>query len=231
MTDDFYAALHSNQINGRPLYLPDLAVGRLVETPNEIRSTVDLFLAGQKLRHNTSAVIANGQQTYGGVAYCRTLKLWMYNNVNCDRIGSLWSHFGFSEVHLLPNPSYDITFLNLYGTHWKELMATGDPAQVTATDIRNASNGFQRSLVVLSASYGGLNVPPENPYSLDLAQAYVQKGAIFIGNSGITYGMSDNTVGLNDRLYERFAATLFATQTVGDAWRLAKHHYVQESRS
>ena len=44
MSDDYYAGLLPLPFKGRELYLPQLGVGRLVESPAEIATQIDTFL-------------------------------------------------------------------------------------------------------------------------------------------------------------------------------------------
>ena len=45
LTDDFYVDREPTPWQGRALYVPDLAVGRLVETPDEIGAAAEAFVA------------------------------------------------------------------------------------------------------------------------------------------------------------------------------------------
>ena len=51
LTDDYYVDADPIPYNGRSLYIPDVAVSRLVETPAEIKATIDAF---------ATSVTANG---------------------------------------------------------------------------------------------------------------------------------------------------------------------------
>ncbi len=53
LSDDYYAALLPIPYKGRELYLPQLAIGRLVEQPAEITTMIDTFI-GQPV---TSALL------------------------------------------------------------------------------------------------------------------------------------------------------------------------------
>ena len=47
LTDDYYVDARPIAFNGRSLYLPDIAVSRLVETPAEIGGQIDQFLTSE----------------------------------------------------------------------------------------------------------------------------------------------------------------------------------------
>lgn len=57
-SDDFYASYGAVVVwHGRNLYLPDMAVGRLVEAPSEMTTLVDVFLSSPSTPINNGQVV------------------------------------------------------------------------------------------------------------------------------------------------------------------------------
>lgn len=227
LTDDFYAA---RDVGNDRLYLPDKALGRLVETPAEMRQVIDVFLQDSQLTFSRSLVA--GYRDYAPAAnqILASLQRAGLPALNGSLIGNSWTAGQFRALHLQAQPSYALHFLMIGGVHWREKAADGGYTE--ASDIAAASGDLRRSVVATFLHHGGLNVPPINPNPLDLPQAYAQKGALYIGNTGYSLLLRDGT-GLTGRLYDTFAKEITdpANTTLGQAWIKAKRRYQQETPS
>ena len=57
LTDDYYAAVLPFNAFGRELYMPQYAIGRLVETPAEIQNMIAVYLDGNETIEPQSALV------------------------------------------------------------------------------------------------------------------------------------------------------------------------------
>ena len=57
LTDDYYVDAQPIPYNGRELYVPDIAVSRLVETPAQIEGVIDRFLEARGTLSGGSSVV------------------------------------------------------------------------------------------------------------------------------------------------------------------------------
>jgi len=227
LTDDYYTALRPVQPPGlgRDFYLPDYASGRLVETPEEIIAQIDAFLGNDGLNLNEAVVTSGdhpGQTLLAEKArvFCREIQADGLTT-DCSMVGDSWSYTQF--VDDVFNTRHDLAFLAHHACH--SCLAAPDRTLTTQMMDRNADH--HREIVYSIGCHAGLNVPPGAPWgSLDLVQAFVGKGAIYVGNTGYGFGFAHG-LGLSDRLMERFTAHLLNNRwdTVGEAWLAAKEEY------
>ncbi|MCA9950946.1 MAG: hypothetical protein KDE48_14945, partial [Anaerolineales bacterium] len=227
LTDDYYADRTPTTpdspfwYDGHVLYLPDFAVGRLVETPDEIGTAVDSFLAN------------NGQI-----------------NIDTNLVGylsDLTNDWGLEQCTLLQSPGYTATCTNdqqdyaqfavgqSFGGFWSAPHANHfNTGLLTSSQLQNSSTDYSQSLMSTIGCHAGLNVAPgssENAaYShLDMAQAFLGQGGAFIGSTGYTFA-SYISVGYSEALLQRFTAELLAenNRAVGAALLDAKQGYYAE---
>ena len=227
LTDDFYADKEPSQWKGNDLFVPDFAIGRLIEEPDEIISQIDTFLGGKTI--NTQRALVTG---YDFVQDSATLMRGLMVNdgiVNvssADYIGSVWPGNALRATMLVdatPNSRYDLISINGHATHISIGVPDGD---LKASEIVTATNDFSRSLVYNVGCHGGLN----DPLTLDLPQAFVAQGAIYVGNTG--YGWGGGGIVYSESLMRNFTRSVL-TETkaeVGPALTEAKQTYVSRAR-
>jgi hypothetical protein len=98
---------------------------------------------------------------------------------------------------------------------------------VTAAEVAGATNDLAGALVFSAGCHAGLN----DPGLLDLPQAYAQKRAHFVGNTG--YGFGGAGIGYSEELALRFARELLrdTSSRIGVALMRAKQMYYAQSLS
>ena len=239
LTDDFYAARQVRRIDGRPFYLPERALGRLVETPEEIAAVIDRFLgAGPEYTIDTGTALVVGgtnAQLTSATNLCHRLQAQSSVTPNCTLISTTWGRSLFQPLHLVNTPAFHFQMLHAGGTHWRVRMGNGE--YYFGQDIANSGASFARSIVAATMSHGGLNVPDSEQYPLDLPQVYLRSADVFVGNTGWSLFTPKGADGLTGKLYNLFAAQLYelpriaAPATVGAAWLRAKQLYWQEARN
>ncbi|MBI1293772.1 hypothetical protein GC175_02290 [bacterium] len=228
LTDDFYADIEPSQWKGNDLFIPDYAIGRLIEEPGEIIGQIDIFLGGKVI--NTQRALVTG---YDFVQDSATLMRGLMVNdgiVNvssADYIGSVWPGDALRATMLTdstPNSRYDLISINGHATHIS--IGVPDVADIQAGEIVSATNDFVRSLVYNVGCHGGLN----DPLTLDLPQAFVGRGAVYVGNTG--YGWGGGGIVYSESLMRNFTrAVLTETKAeIGPALTAAKQTYVSRAR-
>ncbi|HEY6030057.1 MAG TPA: C25 family cysteine peptidase, partial [Gaiellaceae bacterium] len=225
LSDDPYGTLDPVPLGGRPLYVPELAVGRLVETAQQIRQQLLGFTAGAApgvLDRSTAFVsgydfMSDGSQriadnlTAGGVAVSTLI------SDTYDKGGLLNGIFppgGSPADIVVPNGHYD--HFRAQPAAGGELLTTADvgplPGRVVFT------MGCHAGLAVSDVILGNTGA------QTDWAQSLTAGGATFAANSG--YGLGESTsVSYSEELTADFAAHLDGTGTIGDALVQAKRDY------
>jgi hypothetical protein len=226
LTDNYYADREPSDYAGQELYIPDFAAGRLIETPEEIMDLIDLFLTG----HTTTAssAVVSGYDFIKDVAteMCGILGTDLGGgNVDCELIGEEWNGNQLKTRQLDTVPRFDIQSINGHAN----LRTEGAPKSpnVRASDIAiDGSSDLSRALIYTLGCHSGFN----DTVALDLAQAFSQRGANYIANTGYGWGLG-NSIGLSERLMHNFTQELMegASSIIGKALADAKTRYYSET--
>ncbi|NJM42635.1 MAG: hypothetical protein HC853_18785 [Anaerolineae bacterium] len=214
---------------GRELYVPQVGVGRLVETPADILQQVNAFLA-QPVFVPTSALVT-GYDFLIDQARIVSNTFGSYGVSGIDRlIDNAWTANAFRAQFFGPANARGLNSLNSHFAHNR--FFPNDPNDVFASEVLTAATNFNNSLMFSVGCHSGLNVPdaffPGNPsLATDWPQAFARRGAAFVGNTGFAYGDSELL------LYSKKLMVNFATQlgtigeppTTGRALMLAKQQY------
>ncbi len=220
LTDDFYTDRKPSNCPGcanlkREIYIPDIASGRLIESPSQIIGVVDTFLADDTLNINDAAVTGYDSFADGAQAHCNTLRVAdIYSN--CTLIGESWTSSNFKEQIL--NTYHDITSINNHAAY--NLFGT-PKGIVYAKDFVNTSIDFSRTLFYTMGCHSGQNVSNE----LDLPESLAILRANYIANTGYGWGTKIG-VGLSEELMWNLTKELVKSQrTLGKALMEAKIQY------
>ena len=251
LTDDIYGTDEWTDANGQPLFIPKWAVGRLVETPQEIGAQIDQFVAsnGQAEQPpNQTALIAgydfmadgataaadSEAATLGSDKVTRLIcETWTKQDLLNDLLGPQSS--GCSNPNAALSPP-DIAGLNGHADNYRLLTAAGNSSG-TQNDLVSTADvtGLPPGRIIFSMGcHFGLNLPDIAPSAADAtaggarlkdwAQTFAQQKAILVANSGYGYG-DDVTVAYSEQLMSQFAKNLDGTRSVGQAFRDAKQSY------
>jgi hypothetical protein len=231
LTDDYYADRDPTPFEGRELYIPDLAVGRLIETPAEIVAFIDVFLAGSEVTLGDVLVTGYDFVQDAASAICGD---WQddlgADGVACTLIGCCWTGDEFRDRQLNATPPFKVQSINGHANHYQEGAPRG--GHIEAGEVALASSDLERALIYTLGCHSGLNVPPTNTVGpLDLAQAFAQKKANYVGNTGYGWGLLHD-VGLSERLMRLYTDELRRTESVsiGQALAAAKRCYYQQDQ-
>jgi hypothetical protein len=233
LTDDYYAGLYPMPYQGREIYPPQLALGRLVETPSEIITAINAFLATPVVAPQDSLV--TGYDFLIDQARAVSHTLGMQGVSNTTLIDNAWTATVFSSTLFPRSDSFDILSLNSHFAH--DLFYPNGPDTpsnyIYASSIM-APPDYTSVLAFSVGCHSGLNVPDAGaPFPTDWAQVFLRAQAgVFIGNTGFGYGDSD-LIAYSERLMTNFAEELgywanggAQRPTVGEAFLRAKQRYL-----
>ena len=244
LTDDVYGDTDPVDIgNGSALFVPRLAVGRLVETPTDITALLDGYrtgsgaldtstglVAGYDFLADSSAVVSNRLARAG-----RTVDDEL---IDAPGTPSPWNRDDLL-TRLLPGdgPAPGVTSLNAHFDHTALLPSLGDAGGsddlVSTADVAATAAGMLAKKVLFTMGcHAGLAVPdaylPDgsvDPLALDWAQALAgQEVSVFVANTG--YGIGDTSaIAYSERLMGLYAALLDGSVSAGQALAYAKQAY------
>ncbi len=228
LSDDFYADLKPLRWRGRDLYLPDLAVGRLVEKPGEIRAIVEQYLArGGVFTPTTALVTGYDFLIDSGEAISATLGARGFTSTLTTLIIDTWTD-GDLEAGWL-GQRQDLASLNAHFQHFEAIPPTGTQT-TTAGEVASATNGMSGTVNFSMGCHAGYSVHDEHATAgepLDFPQALARQAAWWIGNTGFGYGDSD-VIAYTEQLMRFFVRrmTSQAQMPVGRALIEAKREYL-----
>ena len=229
LTDDFYADFHPQLVGGRPLFVPDLSLGRLVETPAEMGAAITAFLAHEgQIATNTTVVTG---YDFGADAAQRYCELWQQDGVtpDCTLIDNTWAAATLA-TKLLAAGAKVFSLFN-HANHFEFASPQGGKDTITANDLAAGAADRSGSLYYIIGCQAGLNVPGANGAlpTRDMAQTMVALGATVIGSTGWAYGVDDQ-IGYMEKFMALLTEHLLAGDSamVGEAVRLAKVAYAEQ---
>lgn len=249
LTDDHYVDASPTDWQGRKLYLPDLAIGRLVETPADISATAGAFVvSGGQLSPETARSFGYDFFDDGADAVADNLsakltttrlinEVWTSNDLRCQFLGQ-------EAGGLTGCDTTDVTALNAHFTHYGAFSANGfntnDLSDFLSSSETAAApfGGLAGSIVFTMGCHAGLNVPDADSEApdpglgidpaLDYPQALAMQQAILIASTGYGLGETEG-LGGTEKLLEIFSRELIdGTLTAGGALMRAKQTYILE---
>ncbi len=222
LTDDYFsddAPERVEALAGKWLYLPELATGRLIETPDEIIGQIDAFLA------NSSTIIT--QSTVSGWAFLQDVSLEICSILQIDGLTPvchlIGNNFGRADyINGVVNAPYQLS--TFAGHSYHVCMRMPDGSKVCASDFAATSTEHGGALFYSIGCYGGLNVG-SGKNSTDLPQVMARRQINYFGNTGVGFGWYD--IAFSEKLMQLFTQqlTFGASQEAGKALLNAKHEY------
>jgi hypothetical protein len=241
LTDDFFVDRQPTQIKGHEVYSPDLAIGRLVETPDDMIHLINGFLGMPNGTVQVDNILVTGYDFVNDVALenCRDWRKAMNNHnekVTCliDQPTNHWTKQQLMDLQLRTNSVFKVQSINGHAFHSGEGVAASGNSILRGSEIvAIAALDFGGGIIYTLGCHSGLNVPPTNSREpVDLAEAFARKGANYIGNTGFGYGLQ-NAIGLSEKLMRLYTAQLIggSEATMGRALMIAKKQYLQSNSS
>ena len=249
LSQDAYGADVSIDIRTNVFPVPDLAVGRLVETEPEITNMIDAFLdVDGTVSPGSSLVTGYDFLTDAADAVVTELEdggttvdqLITDADVSPQRLfqpGDTsqreWSWTADDLRDALFGERHDLVYLAGHFSAQSALAADYDTS-VLASELATSGVDFRNALVFSGGCHSGYNLIDGHALattsSLDWAQAFAQEGAVLIGGTGYQYGDTE-FLEYSERLYRDFAEELRAGQdgtaiSIGEALMHAKRTYL-----
>ncbi len=228
LSDEPYGETAARDLGNRFLYVTDIALGRLVETPAEIEGMLAHFqnFDGQ-LDAQTAAVLGydflvdSSEQIAADLAD-PALGITVDDELadGLDAGGAKWDKDDAADkVVPTAGSAPDLISLNGHFDHYRALPADGDQvpnfndnflADTVINEIAATPSILQGSIIFSMGCHGGLSVSDlqigdagDNTNG-DWAQAFASDQAIFLGNTGFGYGDTE-AVAYTEALLARFA--------------------------
>jgi hypothetical protein len=218
--------------SGQGPYVPELAVGRLVETPTQILSQITQYI-NRNGAINPTRALTTGYDflSDGATRISADFKARLGNNNAQELINNSWSKANLLAAMFPSSNPPQLDSINAHYDHSRALPADENAAQresilYTTADLAGRSTsgrviftmGCHSALPVSDFVFG-------SPLNADWAQAYAQSGAVvYMGNTG--YGLGDTAAVLySEKLNVLFADRLDGSMTVGQALAFAKQEY------
>ncbi len=232
LTDNPYLDTRPVPASGRQLFIPDLAGGRLVETPTQIANAVTSFEnSNGTLRSSTAFVSGYDFVTDGSQLVTQRLQ----SILGTPSVKSLidtttpfvpatsWSKNGLLNAAFPPLGQAAINDWNGHYDNTRALMANGD--LLSASEL-TGTHAFSGGIFLTMGCHAGFQTTDAiigTPVA-DWAQYFAGTGTGFVGNTGFGLGNTDS-VAFSEELMADFAGHLDRTVSIGQALNLAKEDY------
>ncbi|BEP11707.1 hypothetical protein acdb102_00180 [Acidothermaceae bacterium B102] len=252
---DAYGAVSDLTIKGSVLPVPDLAVGRLVETPAEIDGQVQQFLGltnGTLPTPQSSLVTGYDFLTSAADNVESTLKAGLGSGARNDTLitnqgvptttvtgasgpSRTTSWTATDLANSLFSSHHDLVFIAGHFSA-QSTLAADYATQLATPDVAQHPGQFTNSLVFSAGCHSGYNLVdadgiPGLTLDLDWAQEMAQQKAILIAGTGYQYA-DTNFLAYSAKIYTMFAAELRAGSVgtpvaIGQALVKAKQDYLE----
>jgi hypothetical protein len=247
LTDDVWAEESPPQLFGHQLFVPDQAVGRVLETPGDITGMIDAFLAPSVdgaitpkrslttgydfLTDGAGAVKTSLEAAFGANAQTLISEDWVAKDPATGDVAN------DLEDALFPGTDPpQVSSINAHFDHTRLLPAAENQAKREANlyvsqDILDRGAGAVDQRVLFSMGcHSGLAISDQiygagDPLAKDWSQAFLAGGAFaWIGNNG--YGLGDTVeVAYSERLHALLARNIDELP-LGEALAQAKQEYL-----
>jgi hypothetical protein len=240
LTDDPYGLATAYESLAGFFYVPTVAVGRLIETPEEIQATVSRFVTSEGVLPADSSLTA-GYGAWAELPDHVTDQLSWRPGISSAQLSEPWDR---TQVESALFPAGDGPRVVSVNTHADETrMLPGVPGaaegRFSNADLLEAGTWdedqllkLSRSLVFLIGCHAAQNLPGAYYGDVpDWADVFSAAGG-YVGNTG--FGLANNvTTALSERLLTLYAAWLGAETgggpvTAGEALTYAKQSYLGE---
>ncbi|GIK36271.1 MAG: hypothetical protein BroJett011_01040 [Chloroflexota bacterium] len=229
----------SMQVSTLPI--PDLAVGRLVETASDATHILDTYLASDGVITSNSALVTGydffadaAEQIQGQLenGLGRPVDTLITAREVSPLDDSAWTA---DQLRNQLDTRHDVIFL---GGHFSasSALAADYESRFLSTELFSPSIDLENALIFSIGCHSGYNIVnsdniPGITAEPDWAQAFAQKGATFIGGTGYQYGDTD-FLEYSERIYLEFSRQLrtgSGSVSIGPALVKAKQIYLAQT--
>ncbi|MHA3703164.1 beta strand repeat-containing protein [Jatrophihabitans sp. YIM 134969] len=250
---DAYGSAFDLTIGSTTLPVPDLPVGRVVETPAEIAATLQSYLASNGAAIVPSSTLATGYDFLAAGAKQIASSFAAANAGTGATNATLITDQGVDRTVLTangkPSPTttwtaadlrsallgsrHDVVYLAGHFSASAALAADFTSTLTTRDLVTAAGSTFRNTLVFSAGCHSGYNLVDGDAVGgvtdpLDWAQAFAQAGATLVAGTGYQYGDTD-FVKYSNQLYVDFTTALrtgAGAVSVGSALVQAKRAYL-----
>ena len=249
LSDDYYGDENPLVDQKTVLYIPDIVISRLVETPAEMSNVISEFIINKgQLTLSTATVTGydifndGAQQTANALSMnMATITLidntWTADDLRCEMFGETTgdptcvnnsvNNFNAHFTHYLAQSAYG------FDNEFADLLNSTEVASAGGTERGNFPLNGDLSFTL--GCHAGMNMPDGDvtlldpssgiDNSLDFAQAMARQGSVYVASTG--YGLAGiNSVAGTEKLLAIFAEELSDSGTVGKALLNAKQRYL-----
>ncbi|MEO8468989.1 MAG: hypothetical protein ABI573_04910 [Chloroflexota bacterium] len=210
---DEYGADTVLSLGGTRFPVPDLAVGRLVETASEASTMIDAYLglSGSAVTPSRSLVTGYDFIADSAAAVQGQLSTGMLPSATTDSlINNGWTANQL-RTYMLGATHYDLMYL---AGHFdaNSLLAADFSTTINASELAAPTVNLSNTLVWSTGCHAGYSLVDGDGISgvtqtLDWAQALARKGATLVAGTGFQYG-DDALIEYSERIYTEFAHQL-----------------------
>ena len=235
LSDDPYGSFTPRPFGGTFIYAPDVAIGRLVESPSQINGTIDQFLTPETgdpvgTLHPTSTLSAGHDfMTQLSEDVAEAFSLQLPGATNDTLISESWTKPQI--LNAIGNgaaPTPDIISINAH--YSPNFFAPADKSlgNVSAAEAATAAEMAKRLFVTMGC-HSGYNIADYLAGSDPQDFASMLAGepvSAFVANTGFGLGLRDVTA-FSQKLFQDFAQNL-ANGSLGKALLEAKQEYLAD---
>ena len=229
LTDNYYVDRIATPFRNREIYLPDLAVGRLLETPADMVAIIDAFLAAPTTVAERALVSGYDFVTDEAQEDCADWASALGDAAKVSCLTPPWTKDTLASLQIRTIDPFKFQSINGHADHFAE--GTADGGTLAASEIVAASVDLRGGLIYTPACHAGLNVPPSNgETSIDLAEAFARKGSNYVANTGYGWGLLGG-IGYTEQLLRFYTQILLGGKetSIGKALVQAKQRYYQQN--
>ncbi|MFL5955433.1 MAG: PxKF domain-containing protein [Gaiellaceae bacterium] len=224
-TDDAYG---DTSYSGSGAYVPEVPVGRLIETAPEITAQIDQYIGLRGAINPTTALVTGYDfLSDGSTAVVEALTKVP---VRVSLISDGWTRTQLVD-NLFPTGSGpQIDVINAHYDHQRALPAAENNSMTAIPDLYSTGQVLSTAnrLVITLGCHSGVPVSDrlfQSALSADWAQTYGAQGAVdYIGNTGFGLGETAG-IAYSEKLQLLLAQRLDGSMTVGQALAFAKQEY------
>ncbi len=235
LTDDAYGDFDPQAWTGGKLFVPDVALGRLVETPQEILGQLQQYATANGRLNPTSAFVAGYDFLRDGAQSVTSGLGMRFGGAPATRIDESWTAADVRAQLTRTTPT--VTSINAHYDHHRALPAAafagGVPDLLRAGQVGPAAG----SILFTMGCHAGLSVvdvgapnaaPEESARLLDWPQLMGRRNAVYVANTGYGYGDTE-AVALSERVMSLYAGLVGSGRaTAAQALLFAKQQYATE---
>lgn len=234
LSDDPYGDAAPIQTGDRQLFVPDIALGRLVETPDQILGALQQFIDFDGRLDPTTGAAAAGYDFLDDGTEAVRAALVANGLPTTTLTGDSWTRADLiGLLGLDGSPAPGVASIAAHFDHARALPAagnaTGDESDLFTVDDIN-DNLAAGALLFSMGCHSGLSVSDARAGELapDWAQTLSEfSAAAWVANTGYAYGDTE-IVAYTESLMAGFAANLDGSMTIGQALQYAKHAYLAD---